>query len=373
MENLAHFNRDLVPERVVPAMASGAYGSFTVTHDISRWSKAKVFSEIGRKTACFVRFSSACGGDGSAGNERHPRGFACKFFTEDGNWDIVGSSAPVLFTRDPQTLDDFIQARERAAQTGLESPPTMWDFWSRSPESLHLLTILFSDRGAALGYRHMNGYSLHTYTLVNANEERVWCKLHFKTLQRIRNFQSEIGAANLVKDPGQARRDLFEAIENGSFPQWRVCVQVMTEAEAEKFEYNPFDPTKVWPQGRFLPHEVGILELNRNPAGDAEVEQTAFDPSHLIPGIGDSSGDRYNPRHDNDDYTQPGNLFRVMTSGDRARLIDNLVASLMPVPERIQKKQIVHFYMADPAYGKRVADGLGLSLDEILSAHPPSS
>lgn len=286
-EKLAHFNRERIPERVVHAKGSGAFGHFTVTKDISKLTKAKLFDKIGKKTKVFLRFSTVGGEKGSADTERDPRGFALKFYTEEGIWDLVGNNTPVFFLRDPLKFPDFIHTQKRDPQTNLKSPTMMWDFWSLHPESLHQVTILFSDRGLPDGYRHMDGFSSHTYSFVNEKNERVFVKWHFKTQQGIRNLTPARAAELAGQDPDYAQRDLFEAIEKGNFPRWTASVQVMTEAEAETYRINPFDLTKVWPHKDYPLQEVGVLELNENPQNYFEdVEQAAFAPSSVVPGLG---------------------------------------------------------------------------------------
>jgi catalase len=286
-EKHAHFNRERIPERVVHAKGSGAYGTLTITHDLTPYSKATVFSAVGQQTPCFVRFSTVAGERGAADAERDVRGFALKFYTEEGNWDLVGNNTPVFFVRDPYKFPDFIRMQKRDPQTHLRRPTAMWDFWSLSPESLHQATILFSDRGLPKSYRHMNGYGSHTYSLINAKHERCWVKFHFKTLQGIACLTDREVAQIIGHDRESHQRDLFDAIARGDFPQWRLCLQVMPEADAERTPYNPFDLTKVWPHQDYPLLEVGILELNRNPENYfAEVEQAAFEPSNLVPGIG---------------------------------------------------------------------------------------
>src|SRR6201998_3815140 len=450
-EKMAHFNRERIPERVVHAKGSGAYGTFTCTNpDLKKYTTAKIF-EPGKKTPTFIRFSTVGGEKGSADTERDPRGFALKFYTEEGNWDMVGNNTPIFFIRDPLKFGDFIHTQKREPETNLKSPTMMWDFWSLSPESLHQVTILFSDRGTPDGYRHMNGYSSHTFSLVNAKNELFYAKWHFKTKQGIKNFFREQAGALEGTDPDYSQRDLFHAIKNGDFPKWRVCVQIMPEKDAETYHINPFDLTKVWPHKDYPLHEVGELELNRNPENYfAEVEQAAFEPRNVVPGMGFSPAkmlqarlisypdahryrlganydslpvnkpqcpfhtynrdgamrfdgnygaepnyepnsfggpkqdpkyverpkevagtvDRHNHRLDDDYYTQPGNLFRLMTADAKQRLIGNIVASMSSVPRRIQELQIQHFYKADPAYGTGVAKGLGLQIDEILRQKP---
>lgn len=287
LEKLAHFNRENIPERRVHAKGSGAYGTFTVTRDITQYSSAKLFSTVGKQTETFLRFSTVGGERGSADTERDPRGFAVKFYTEEGNWDIVGNNTPVFFIRDPLKFPDFIHTQKRLAHSNLKSAQMMWDFWSHSPEALHQVTILFSDRGIPDGYRHMHGFGSHTYSLINSAGERHWVKWHYKTLQGIKNLPPAEAARLAGTDPDYAQRDLFGAIERGDFPQWRVCIQIMTEAQADTHYENPFDVTKTWSQKEFPLIEVGILELNRNPINYfAEVEQAAFGPSNMVPGVG---------------------------------------------------------------------------------------
>jgi len=288
-EKHAHFNRERIPERVVHAKGSGAYGTLTITGDITQYTRAAVFAAVGKKTDCFLRFSTVAGERGAADAERDVRGFALKFYTEEGNWDLVGNNTPVFFVRDPYKFPDFIHTQKRDPATNLRSATAMWDFWSLSPESVHQVTILFSDRGLPRSYRHVNGYGSHTYSFINKRGERFWVKFHFKTLQGIQNL-TEAEAAELVgRDRESHQRDLYEAIARGDFPKWQMRVQVMPEREAEKTPYNPFDLTKVWPHGDYPLIDVGVLELNRNPENYfAEVEQAAFSPANLVPGIGPS-------------------------------------------------------------------------------------
>jgi catalase len=286
LEKMAHFNRERIPERVVHAKGSGAYGIFTVTQDITQYTKAKLFSQIGKQTEILSRFSTVAGERGAADAERDVRGFALKFYTEEGNWDMVGNNTPVFFVRDPLKFSDFIHTQKRDPKTNLRNPTSMWDFWSLCPESLHQVTILFSDRGLPQGHRHMNGYGSHTYSFINANNERFWVKFHFKTLQGIKNWTNEEAKAIVGSDRESAQRDLFDAIEQDDFPQWRFMIQVMPEAEAENLPFNPFDLTKTWSHKDYPLIEVGIVELNCNPENYfAEMEQSAFSPSNLIPGI----------------------------------------------------------------------------------------
>jgi len=455
-EKMAHFNRERIPERVVHAKGAGAYGTFTVTHDITRFTKAKVFSRVGKTTEVLARFSTVGGEKGSADSERDPRGFSLKFYTEEGNWDMVGNNTPIFFVHDPLKFSDFIHTQERDPRTNLKSPTMMWDFWSLSPESLHQVTILMSDRGTPASFRHMNGYGSHTYSFLSAEGERHWIKYHFKTKQGIKNFTREEAGAIKGEDPDQATRDLRDSIEQGDFPQWTLYVQVMPETDAEKTSYNPFDLTKVWPHGDYPLIEVGVLELNRNPENYfAEIESSAFSPNAIVPGISfspdkmlqariqsypdahryrlgsnyqafpvnapkcpmatyqrdgiaggmraDNNGgrapnyepnsfggpkqddsfreppmtlacaviDRWDAHEGNDNYTQAGNLFRMMPADAKDRLIGNIVDSMSSVPHDIQMRQVCHFFRADPAYGTGVAQGLGLDLGAMTPQRTP--
>ncbi|MDF7666361.1 catalase [Orbaceae bacterium ESL0727] len=286
VEKLAHFNRENIPERRVHAKGSGAHGTFTVTKDMTPYSYANVFSQVGKKTPVFVRFSTVGGERGSSDTARDPRGFAVKFYTEQGNWDIVGNNTPVFFIRDPLKFPDFIHTQKRDPKTNLKDPQMMWDFWSLSPESLHQVTILFSDRGIPAGFRHMHGFGSHTYSLINKDGVRVWVKWHFKTEQGIKNILPKDAAMLDGSNPDSSQEDLFKAIERGDFPKWRLYMQVMTEDQAKNYHENPFDVTKVWPHKEFPLIEVGEMELNRNPENYfAEVEQAAFAPSNIVPGV----------------------------------------------------------------------------------------
>ncbi|WP_224998467.1 catalase [Cesiribacter sp. SM1] len=286
-EKLAHFNRERIPERVVHAKGSGAFGTFTVTHDISKYTRAKLFNEIGKQTRVFLRFSTVGGEKGSADSERDPRGFAVKFYTEDGNFDLVGNNTPIFFIKDPKKFPDFIHTQKRDPYTNLKSATMVWDFWSLNPESLHQVMILMSGRGTPFSYRHMNGYGSHTMSFINKDGERFWVKFHFKTAQGIKNFTDAEAAEMKSKDMDHAQRDLLEAIDRGEFPKWNVKVQIMPEAEAKTYHINPFDLTKVWPHGDYPLHDVGVLELNQNPDNYfADVEQSAFAPAHVVDGIG---------------------------------------------------------------------------------------
>ncbi|EFH12570.1 catalase [Pseudoroseomonas cervicalis] len=287
IEKLAHQNRERIPERVVHAKGSGAYGTLTITNDITKYTKAKLFDGIGKQTEVLLRFSTVAGERGAADAERDVRGFALKFYTEEGNWDLVGNNTPVFFIRDPVKFPDFIRTQKRHPATNMRSPTAMWDFWSLSPESLHQVTILFSDRGLPQGYRFVNGYGSHTFSFWNDAGERYWVKFHFKCMQGIKTWTNDEGNAVIAQDRESSQRDLYEAIERGEFPRWRMCVQIMPELDAEKTPYNPFDLTKVWPHGDYPLIEVGILELNRNAKHYfAEIEQSSFSPSNIVPGIG---------------------------------------------------------------------------------------
>ncbi|CAN7436291.1 catalase [Massilia sp. LjRoot122] len=443
IEKLQHFNRERIPERVVHAKGSGAYGSFTVTHDLRPFTKAKLFSEIGKTTPVFLRFSTVGGEKGSADTERDPRGFALRFYTEEGNWDLVGNNTPVFFLKDPIKFPDFIHTQKRDPQTNLKSANMMFDFLSKAPESLHQVTILFSDRGTPDGYRHMDGFGSHTYSLINDAGERVYVKWHFKTRQGIKNLSTAEATRIAGLDADYAQRDLFESIARADFPQWDVKMQVATAAQLADWEqrtgWNPFDLTKVWPHGDFPMLPVGVLELNRNPDNyHAEVEQAAFSPANVVPGMGyspdkmlqgrlfayhdaqlyrvgtnhqhlpvnaprcpfhnqqrdgamaianggaarnyatiDSEGrgalgmghgepelpitgdaGRYDFRGMEDDYTQAGNLFRLMGRQERQNLCDNLAGPLSGVDEEILQRQLRQFDKADPAYGRGVRTSL---------------
>ena len=443
IEKLQHFNRERIPERVVHAKGSGAHGSFTVTHDISRHTKAKLFSAVGKRTDTFVRFSTVGGEKGSADTERDPRGFAVRFYTEEGNWDLVGNNTPMFFIKDPIKFPDFVHTQKRHPQTNLKSPTLMFDFWSKAPESLHQVTMLFSDRGTPDGYRHMHGFGSHTFSLINEGGERVFVKWHFFTLQGIKNLSAADAVRLAGEDPDHAQRDLFNAIAEGNFPRWEVRVQIATEAELVAWEtrtgWNPFDLTKVWPHADFPRHPVGILELNRNPENyHAEVEQVAFSPSNIVPGLGYSPdkmlqgrlfgyhdaqlyrvgtnhqhlpvnaprcpfsnqqrdgqmaianggaaqnyanvnaagtapsgfghGDagwelsgtagRFDARGTEDDFTQAGNLFRILPPQEQQNLFNNLAGPLSQVSAEIQQRQLAHFDKADAAYGAGVRAAL---------------
>jgi catalase len=286
-EKLAHFNRERIPERIVHAKGSGAYGTFKVTNDITKYTKAKLFSRVGNECRVFVRFSTVGGEKGSADTERDPRGFAVKLYTEDGNWDLVGNNTPVFFIKDPKKFPDFIHTQKRDPKKNLKSPTMMWDFWSLNPESLHQVMILFSDRGTPDGYRKMNGYGSHTFSMINNKNERTWVKFHFKTMQGNKTLNQAQAEELKGKDPDYSQRDLLEAIANGDFPKWALKIQIMTDEQSKKFRWNPFDLTKVWPHAEYPLSDVGVMELNEIPANYfADVEQAAFAPAHVVDGIG---------------------------------------------------------------------------------------
>jgi catalase len=284
IEKLAHQNRERIPERTVHAKGWGAYGTFTVTHDITRYTKAKVFSEVGRTTELIARFSNVAGELGAADAERDVRGFAVKFYTEDGNWDMVGNNTPIFFVRDPYKFPDFIHTQKRHPRTNMRSPTAMWDFWSLSPETLHQVTVLMGDRGLPASPRFMNGYGSHTFSFINAQNERFWVKFHFKTQQGIKFLTNCEAEAIIAKNRESFQEDLFGAIEQRDFPKWKLFVQIMSEADANKHWYNPFDLTKVWPHGDYP--LIGVMELNRNAENYfTDIELAAFSSSNVVPGV----------------------------------------------------------------------------------------
>jgi len=287
LEKLAHFDREVIPERRMHAKGSGAFGTFTVTHDITGYTKAKIFSEVGKKTELFVRFSTVAGERGAADAERDIRGFAIKFYTEEGNWDLVGNNTPVFFLRDPLKFPDLNHAVKRDPRTNMRSARNNWDFWTSLPEAIHQVTITMSERGIPYSYRHMNGYGSHTYSLINDKNERIWVKYHLKTQQGIKCLTDQEAEAIVGKDRENHQRDLLESIDNGEFPKWNMKIQLMTEEEVKKCKFNPFDLTKVWPHKDYPLLDLGIMELNRNPENYfADVEQSAFNPANIVPGIG---------------------------------------------------------------------------------------
>lgn len=286
IEKLAHQNRERIPERTVHANGSGAYGVLEITEDISRYTKAKVLQK-GEKTRMLLRFSTVAGERGAADAERDVRGFAMKYYTKEGNWDLVGNNTPVFFIRDPYKFPDFIHTQKRHPQTNVRSNTAAWDFWSLSPESIHQVTILMSDRGLPKSYRHINGYGSHTYGLINDKNERFWVKFHFKTRQGIQTLTNREAEAIVAKDRESNQRDLYESIKNGNFPQWDFQIQIMSEEDAKNAPFNPFDLTKVWPHKDYPVIPVGVLTLNENPKNYFnEIEQASFSPSNVVPGIG---------------------------------------------------------------------------------------
>ncbi len=451
MEKMAHFDREVIPERRMHAKGAGAYGTFTVTHDITPYTRASIFSRIGKKTECFVRFSTVFGEQGSADAERDIRGFAVKFYTDTGNWDLVGINTPVFFLRDPLKFPDLNHVVKRNPRSHLRDPNSNWDFWTLLPEALHQVTIVMSTRGIPASYRHMHGFGSHTFSFINDRNERTWVKFHLRTMQGIRNLTDAEAEQVIAKDRDSHTRDLFEAIERGDYPRWLLQVQLMTEQEAREYAINPFDLTKVWYHGDFPLHDVGILELNRNPENYfAEVEQSAFNPANIIDGIGfspdkmlqgrlfsygdaqryrlgvnadlipvnrprcpvhafhrdgrmrvdgnhgaavayepnsygewadsperrepplKSTGDVYNydeRSYDDDYYTQPGKLFRLMTPEQQQALFDNTARHMGDETAIfIKQRHMRNCYRADPAYGAGIARVLGLSLEEALAA-----
>ncbi|MBN8558165.1 MAG: catalase [Proteobacteria bacterium] len=286
-EKLANFVREVIPERRMHAKGSGAFGTFTVTRDITKYTRAKLFEKVGKQTELFARFTTVAGERGAADAERDIRGFALKFYTEEGNWDMVGNNTPVFFIRDPRQFPDLNKAVKRDPRTNMRSATHNWDYWTLLPEALHQITVVMSDRGIPASYRHMHGFGSHSYSFWNAAGERFWVKFHFKTQQGIKNLTDAEAETLVGKDRESHQRDLYEAIEHGDFPKWTMYVQVMPEADAEKVPYHPFDLTKVWPHADYPLIEVGEFELNKNPENFfLDVEQSAFAPSNLVPGIG---------------------------------------------------------------------------------------
>ncbi len=449
LEKMAHFDREVIPERRMHAKGSGAFGTFTVTDDISKYSMADIFSSVGKKTPMFARFSTVAGERGAADAERDIRGFAFKFYTQQGNWDMVGNNTPVFFFRDPMKFPDLNHAVKRDPKTNLRSANNNWDFWTLLPEALHQVTIVMSDRGIPKSYRHMHGFGSHTFSLINKDNMRHWVKFHFRTQQGIENLSNEEAIALIGKDRETHQRDLFEAINEGNFPKWKMFIQVMTEEQANKHPQNPFDLTKVWKHADYPLIPVGEIELNRNPENYfADVEQAAFNPANIVPGIGFSPdrmlqgrlfsygdaqryrlgvnnsqipvnapkcpyhafhrdgamrvdgnygdakhyepnsygewqeqpqykepplalhGDAYayDHRADDDDYfSQPGDLFRLMTDEKKKLLFANTAAEVGQAERFIQVRHIRNCFKADPAYGSGVAMALGLTMAEVDS------
>ena len=318
LEKLGHFNREVIPERRMHAKGSGAFGKFTVTHDITKYTRANIFSDVGKETEVFMRFSTVAGERGAADAERDIRGFAMKFYTDEGNWDLVGNNTPVFFIRDPLLFPDLNHAVKRDPKTNMRSAQNNWDFWTMLPEALHQVTIVMSDRGIPAGFRHMHGFGSHTFSMINDKDKRVWVKFHFRTHQGIKNLSDQEAEAVIAKDRESSQNDLFGAIEKGSFPRWTMSIQVMTEAEAKKHRDNPFDVTKVWSKKAYPLIEVGVLELNRNPENYfVDVEQAAFNPASFVSGIGPSP-----------DKLLQGRLFAY---GDAARYRLGVNHHLIPV------------------------------------------
>lgn len=445
LEKLAHFNRERVPERVVHAKGAGAHGYFEVTNDLTKYTKAAFLSEVGKRTPLFIRFSTVAGELGSADTVRDPRGFAVKFYTEEGNYDLVGNNTPIFFIRDAIKFPDFIHTQKRHPQTHLKNPNAVWDFWSLSPESLHQVTYLMGDRGIPATFRHMNGYGSHTFKWVNANGDGVWVKYHFKTEQGVKNLAEDVAARLAGENPDYHTEDLFNAIQNGDYPAWKLHVQIMPLEDANTYRFDPFDVTKIWSHKDYPLIEVGRMVLNRNPQNYfAEVEQATFSPGTMVPGVepspdkmlqgrlfayadahryrvganhnslpinrprnevnnyqrdgqmtyGNNGGGSvyYEPNsfggpkespadkqaafpvygmaesvaYDHDDhYTQAGDLYRLMSAEERARLVQTIVNAMKPVEsDEIKLRQIQHFYKADAEYGTRVAEGLGLPVPQ---------
>jgi catalase len=333
LEKLAHQNRERIPERVVHAKGWGAYGTLTITNDLSKYTIAKIFGEAGKKTDLLIRFSTVAGEAGAADAERDVRGFAIKFYTDEGNWDLVGNNTPVFFVRDPLKFPDFIHTQKRHPRTNMRSKTAMWDFWSQSPESLHQITTLFSDRGLPVAPMFMNGYGSHTYSFWNKDGERFWVKFHFKTQQGHRHYTNAEAEKVIGEDRESYQAHLFGTIDRGEFPRWTMQVQIMPELDADKTSYNPFDLTKVWPHAEYPPIDVGVVELNRNADNYfAEIEQAAFSPSNKVPGIG------YSP----DKMLQA----RVFSYADAQRYRLGTHYNALPVN---QPKVPVHHYHKDGA------------------------
>ena len=453
-EKMAHFNRERIPERVVHAKGTGAFGTFTIINNITSYTRAKIFDTIGKKTRVFLRFSRVAGERGSADTERDPRGFAIKFYTEDGNWDLAGNNTPVFFIKDPKKFDDFIHTQKRDPRTNCKSPTMVWDYWSLNPESLHQVLILMSDRGTPYSYRHMNGYGSHTFSFFNKKNERCWVKFHLKTKQGIKNFTGPEAEEMKAKDLDWAQRDLMEAIDRKDYPRWNMQIQIMTDEQAKTFRWNPFDLTKIWPHKEYPLIDVGILELNQVPENYfADVEQAAFAPANVVDGIGYSpdkmlqgrllsypdahryrlgvnyeqipvnkcpyavnnyqrdgfmrvdgnggSEPNYRPNSfdnikidentkepawqlessvadwfdrnaegEDDHYTQPGNLFRLMSDQEKKNTIRNIVGSMRGIEsakrDEIINRQLCHLFRADVALGTRIARGLGVNVEQFL-------
>jgi catalase len=437
-EKLAHFNRERIPERVVHARGTGAYGTFTLKRDLSQYTLAPFLQKVGGKTKMFARFSTVGGGQDSNDYERDPRGFALRFYTEQGNYDLVGNNTPVFFLRDPIKFPDFIHSQKKDPRENVKKPARMFEFWANMPQSFHQMTILMSDRGIPASYRHMHGFSSHTLSLYNSIGERYWVKWHFKTNQGIKNLTADEAA----KQPSfGAQKDLVDAIDNKDFPSWTVSLQIMTQSDALNYKINPFDLTKVWPHKDYPLIEIGQFELNKNVDNYfMEVEQAAFSPSNLVPGVGVSpdkmlqarllaypdahryriganfnqldvnrpvcpvnnyqrdgfmaqnhlsdkeqiSSTNYYPNEDTnapkpapeytepplpiladawvkaydtqeeDNFSQAGDLFRLMSTEQKMQLVNNIAGGLKMANTLIQEKMLKQFYAADPEYGDMI-------------------
>ncbi|RDU67015.1 catalase [Helicobacter didelphidarum] len=339
LEKLAAFDRERIPERVVHARGSGAHGVFEATADISHFTKAAIFKK-GTKTPLFIRFSTVAPEQGSADAVRDPRGFAVKFYTTEGNWDLVGNNTPIFFIRDPYKFPDFIHSQKRDPKTHVQEPQSWWDFWCQTPESLHQVTYLMGDRGIPASYRNMNGYGSHTFSLINAKNQRFWVKFHFHTLQGIKNLTNEEAAKIKSVNMDSHQRDLYDSIARGDYPRWRLSIQVMPESDAKKYKFHPFDVTKVWSHKDYPLIEVGIMTLNKNPENYfAEVEQAAFNPASIVPGIG------FSP-----DRLLQGRLFSY---GDtqRYRLGANHHQLPINAPKIPMNSSVRDGYMTNGAYG----------------------
>ena len=453
IQKMAQFNRERVPERVVHAKGSGAFGYFEVTADVRQWTKAAFLNTVGKRTPMLARFSTVAGELGSPDTVRDPRGFALKFYTEEGNYDMVGNNTPIFFVRDPSKFQDFIHSQKRMPDTDMRSNNAQWDFWSLSPESLHQVTFLMTDRGTPRTYRHMNGYSSHTFMWINAEGKKFWVKYHFKTEQGVQNFTNDEAIAMTAEDPDYHRRDLRESIAKGDFPAWRLEMQIMPFEDAANYRFNPFDLTKVWPHGDYPLIPIGRMVLDRNPENFfAQIEQAAFEPANMVPGIGPSpdkmllgrlfsypdthryrigpnylqlpvnqphvevhsynkdgamryrhsgnqpvyapnsyGGPKADPQQyadpswaasgeimrsayvahkEDNDFVQPGNLYRhVLSQTDRDHLVNNIVGHLGKGVERaVQERAVALWRQVDSDLGERIAQGIGLTNPSSQSA-----
>ncbi|ALX49134.1 catalase [Lentibacillus amyloliquefaciens] len=450
LEKMAHFDRERIPERVVHAKGAGAFGYFEVTNDeISKYTKADFLSEKGKRTEMFARFSTVAGEKGAADTERDPRGFALKFYTDEGNYDLVGNNTPVFFVRDAMKFPDFIHTQKRNPRTGLKDKDAVWDFWSLSPESLHQITYLHGDRGIPATFRHMNGYGSHTYKWVNDQGEAFWVTYSFISDQGVKGLDADVADQLAGEQPDYHREDLYNAIENGDHPSWTLYVQIIPFEDYKTYKWDIFDITKTVSKKDYPRIEVGKMVLNRNPENFfADVEQAALSPANLVPGI-ETSPDKmlqgrlfsysdtqryrlgvnhqqipvnrpkaevnhyqrdgymavngngggkpvYEPNsidgpvedpaskispfevegvadsvaYDSQDhYTQPGDLYRLMSEDEKSRLVKNFADHMRQATrDDIKLRQIGHFYKADPEWGERVAEELGLSVPESAKA-----